>query len=180
MRQITLSEADVQAVAYERYHHPDPGVQRHMEILWLKHHGEPHQRIGTLAGCSRSTVQRTLAEYRAGGLSSLLQTPARQGSSDLDSRRASLEEVFATKPPRSVKEAREQIEQHTGVRRGLTQVRLFLRRLGLRPRKTAAIPVPPKSSLDEHVKVQAAFLHEQLQPRLEEARQGSRQVYFVD
>jgi transposase len=151
-----------------------------MEIIWLRHHGEPHQRIATLAGCSRSTVQRTLAEYRAGGLSSLLQTPARQASSELDRHRASLEEVFATKPPRSVKEAREQIERHTGVRRGLTQIRLFLHRLGLRPRKTAAIPVPPKSSLDEHVKAQAAFLHEQLQPRLEEARQGSRQVYFVD
>jgi hypothetical protein len=37
MRQITFSEADVQAIAHERYHHPDPRVQRHMEILWLKH-----------------------------------------------------------------------------------------------------------------------------------------------
>jgi len=62
MRAITFSEADVQAVAHERYHHPDPRVQRHMEVLWLRHHAFSHERIATLAGCSRSTVQRTLSE----------------------------------------------------------------------------------------------------------------------
>ena len=47
MRQITFSEADVQAIACERYHHPDPRVQRHMEVLWLKHHGFTHEEIAT-------------------------------------------------------------------------------------------------------------------------------------
>jgi hypothetical protein len=60
MRNVTFSEADVQGIAHERYHHPDPHVQRQMEILWLKHHEFTHERIATLAGCSRSTVQRTL------------------------------------------------------------------------------------------------------------------------
>lgn len=63
MRTLTFSEADVQGMAHERYHHPDPRVRRQVEILWLKHHGFTHERIATLADCSRSTVQRTLAEY---------------------------------------------------------------------------------------------------------------------
>ena len=180
MRQITLSEADVQAVAYDRYHHPDPRVQRRVEILWLKHHGERHDRIAALAGCSRSTVQRTLKAYLHGGLESVRRLEAHGSRSDLDGHRLALEEVFHQHPPRSVKEARALIERHAGVRRGLTQVRRFLRRIGLKPRKTAAIPVPPKSTLDEHVKKQAAFLGDQLEPRLAEARQGKRQVYFVD
>jgi transposase len=175
-----LSAADVQAVAYERYHHPDPRVQRHMEVLWLKHHGESHERIATLADCSRSTVQRTLAQYVAGGLEMVRQVPVGPVSSDLDAQRSSLEEVFASQPPRSVKEARHLIFEHTGIRRGLSQVRRFLHRLGLKPRKTAAIPVPPASTLAEHVQTQADFLEQQLGPRLEEARQGKRQVYFVD
>jgi len=41
MRQITFSDTDVQAIAHERYHPPDPQVQRHLEILWLKHHDFP-------------------------------------------------------------------------------------------------------------------------------------------
>ena len=52
--------------------------------------------------------------------------------------------------------------------------------LGLKPRKVAAIPIPPKSTLEEHVKKQAEFRANQLEPRLEEARQGKRQVLFVD
>jgi len=180
MRAITFSEADQQAVAHDRYHHPDPRVQRHLEILWLKHHGETHDRIATLAGCSRSTVQRTLTTYAQGGLEAVRSLAAHVSRSDLDNHRLALEAVFQKRPPRSVKEAQHLIRVYTGIRRGLTQVRRFLHRLGLRPRKVAAIPVPPKSTLEDHVKAQADFLHKQLQPRLEEARQGKRQVYFVD
>jgi hypothetical protein len=56
MPEITFSEADVQAIAHDRYHHPDPRVQRHMEILWLKHHGFNHQRLAwaKLSMCARS------------------------------------------------------------------------------------------------------------------------------
>lgn len=180
MREITFSEADVQAIAHERYHYPDPRVQRYLEILWLKHHGFAHEEIATLADCSRSTVQRTLNEHLQGGLELLRQVPRRQPHSDLDDHRVSLQDLFTKEPPRSVKQARHVIEEHTGIRRGLTQVRHFLHRLGLKPRKVAAIPIPPKSTLEEHVKTQAEFLEKQLEPRLEEARQGGRAVFFVD
>jgi transposase len=180
MRKITFSEADVQAIAHERYHHPDPRVQRHLEILWLKHHGFTQERIATLAGCSRSTVGRTLEQFDAGGLQRIRQVQLKEGHSELDSQRGSLEQLFQEHPPHSVKEARQQIEQHVGIRRGLTQVRRFLHRLGLAPRKVAAIPVPPNTTLPEHVKVQAEFRNTQLEPKLEEARQGRRQVLFVD
>lgn len=180
MRHLMFSEADVQALAHERYHHPDPRIQLQMEILWLKHHGFTHKRIATLAGCSRSTVQRTLSEYVAGGLERIRQVPVKASHSELERHRVCLEEVFTKHPPRSVKQARHVIEEHTGVRRGLTQVRHFLHRLGLAPRKVAAIPIPPKATLDEHVKKQAEFRETKLEPRLEEARQGLRQVFFVD
>src|SRR5262249_3056375 len=134
----------------------------------------------TLAGVSRSTVQRTLSAYVAGGLERIRQLPAKEGHSALDDHRASLEELLTQQPPRSVKQARHLIEQHTGIVRELTQVRLFLRRLGLKPRKVSAIPVPPKSTPQEHAKNQAEFLENKLEPLLEEARQGLRQVKFVD
>ena len=50
MREITFSEADVQAIAHDRYHYPDPRVQRRMTILWLKYHGFTHEDIATAAG----------------------------------------------------------------------------------------------------------------------------------
>jgi transposase len=155
-------------------------VQRHLEILWLKHHGFTQERIATLAGCSRSTVGRTLDQFGEGGLERIRQVQPQEGHSELDTQRGSLEQLFQEHPPHSVKEARQQIERHTGIRRGLTQVRHFLHRLGLAPRKVAAIPVPPNATLPEHVKVQAEFRKTQLEPKLEEARQGRRQLLFVD
>jgi transposase len=41
-------------------------------------------------------------------------------------------------------------------------------------------PRAPKKTLEEHVTEQAAFLESKLKPRLEEAQQGKRHVFFVD
>jgi transposase len=180
MRATTFSASDLEAIGWERYHHPDPQVQRRMEVLWLKHHGLGHQRIAALAGVSRSSVQRTLRAFRHGGLEQVRRLAYKAPTGALEGHRDSLEEHFRRQPPRSVKEARDTIEQRTGIRRGLTQVRRFLRRLGAAPRKVAAIPVPPKSSPGEHAQEQRRFLEEELEPRLGEARAGRRRVYFVD
>ena len=41
-------------------------------------------------------------------------------------------------------------------------------------------PGSPKKTLDEHVKEQARFLGQELQPKLDEALAGKRHVFFVD
>jgi transposase len=180
MRAVTFSEVDLQLIAYDRYHYPDPHVQRKMEVLWLLHHGETHERAATLAGVSRSSVHRCLTDYLKGGLEFIRRCPHKGSVSPLDEQQASLEEYFDQHPPQTVKAAQQVIVQRTGIRRGLTQVRRFLKRLGLTPRKACAIPVPPKATPAEHAQKQAAFLEDQLEPRLAEARAGRRQVRFVD
>jgi transposase len=152
-----------------------------MEVLWLKSLGLAHDRIALYAGVSRRTLQRYLNEYRDGGLAALRRCPWYHPEGAPAGHESSLEEVFRGHPPRSAKQARALIERHTGVRRGLTQVRHFLKgRLGLRWRKTGAIPVPPRETVEEHARKQSAFVREELEPRLEQARRGRRQVYFVD
>lgn len=180
MRSIPFSEDDLATIALERYYHPDPHVQRKMEVLWLKAHGLGHDQIALLAGVSRSSVQRYLNDFLAGGLELIRRCPWTGQHSALEDHSTSLEEYFRQHPPRSVAEAREVIRQRTGIRRGLTQVRRFLRRLGLKPRRVAAIPVPPKDTPEEHARTQQTFLDEQLEPALADARAGRRDVYFVD
>jgi transposase len=181
MRTFTFTAEERRDLAHDRFYHPDPRVQRKMEVLWLKSHGLNHSDIATSADVSRRTVQRYLDEYLDGGLPRLRRCPGQQPRSALVDHETSLEEYFQKHPPRSTKQARALIEQHTGVRRGLRQVRHFLKhRLGLRWREVGAIPVPPKKTIQEHAREQAAFVQEELGPRLEQARQGQRQVYFVD
>src|SRR5512135_2044964 len=177
MRSITFTADDRRTLARDRYYYPDPRVQQKMEVLWLKSLGVPHDQIALYARVSRRTVQRYLDQYLEGGLARLRRCQWHHPESALVEHASSLEDTFLEHPPRSTKQAQAMIEQRTGVRRGLTQVRHFLKdRLGLRWRKTGAIPVPPKKTVGEH----AIFLKEQLEPRLKQARRGRRQVYFVD
>src|SRR5512140_379961 len=127
MRTFTFPAEDRQELAHDRYHHPDPRVPRKMEVLWLKSHGLSHDDIATSADVSRRSVQRYLDEYLEGGLPRLRCCPGHQPRSALVEHETSLEEYFQTHPPRSTKQARAIIEQRTGVRRGLSQVRHFLK-----------------------------------------------------
>jgi transposase len=180
MRTFTFTEDELQAIRQDRYHHPDPQVQRRMDILWFKHHGLTHEGIAALAGVARATVQRCLDDYLAGGLDRLRRGSPRGPRSLLEQHRTSLEEYFRQHPPPTIRAAQQVIEERTGLRRGPTQVRRFLQRLGLRPRRVAAIPLPPNTPPDEHTRVQRAFVDEQLEPKLAEARAGQRDVCFVD
>ena len=147
----------------------------------LRPPARPHRRIAASAGVSRRTVQRYLRDDRTGGLDHLRRGRGHQPSGALAEHAASLEEYSREHPPRSAKHARAVIEQRTGVRRGLPQVRHFLKdRLALRWRKVGAVPVPPTKTVEEHAREQAEFLRGKREPRPEQARQGRRQVSFVD
>lgn len=159
MRHIDFSPDILAQIEHDRFEHPNPLVQRRMEVLWLKAHGEPHERIAKLAGVSRPTVQRLLDKYLDAGLAAARAYHWKSPVSILTEHRPQLETEFDQRPPHTTAEACSRIEQLTGVRRGPTQVRKFLRdTLKLRWRKTAAIPIPPKQTLAEHAANQAAFL----------------------
>ena len=159
MRRFIFPEDVRQALAHDRYRHPDPRVQERMEIVWLKSKGETHERIAELAGVSRRTVQRVLDVFETGGIEGLRTFHWHGPASALTPHRDSLEAAFRERPPLTVSVACQRIEDLTGVRRKPTRVRKFLREtLQLSWRKVAAVPVPPKLTVAEHAQKQASFL----------------------
>jgi transposase len=159
MRHFQFSPTVLSQIERDRFQHVDPLVQRRMEMLWLKAHGQEHALIAKLAGVSRPTVQRVLDLYEDGGLEAVRTFHWKTRPSALAEHRPLLEAEFRARPPHTVGEACQRIEQLTGVRRSPTRVREFLRQtMGLRWRKVAAVPVPPKQTLAEHAAHQAAFL----------------------
>jgi transposase len=159
MRRFEFTEEELKNIAQERFEHPDPRVQRRMEILWLKAHGETHERIATLADVSRRSVQRVLDLFEQDRLQAVRKLGAHRPQSALTPHQATLQAEFTDRPPHTVGEACVRIQQLTGVSRKRERVRCWMRdRLGLRWRKTAAIPVPPKKTIEEHAAIQAAFL----------------------
>jgi transposase len=143
MRRFTFPANDLDAIRHDRYHHPHPRVQQKMEVIWLKSQGCTHQDIARLADVSRRSVQRYLDDYADGGLERLRRLSWQGKPNALAACQASLEDHFLENPPRSAREAQAAIERLTGVRRGLTQVRAFLKKnLAWAGAKSA--PSPPK------------------------------------
>jgi transposase len=155
----SFPEPVVEEITDARYRHPDPRVQERMEILGLKSRNEPHGRIAELANVSRSTVQRTLRIYAAKGLDGIRSFGWKGHPSALTPHRATIEEAFRQHPPHTAHDATRRIEELTGVRRKPSRVRKFLKDdLGMKCLKVAPIPVPPKQTVEEHARTQAAFL----------------------
>jgi transposase len=155
----SFPETVIEAIARDRYRHPDPRVQERMEILWLKSRNEPHGRIAELANVSRATVQRTLRIYAAKGLDGVRSFGWKGQPSALTPHRATIEEAFRQHPPHTAHDAARRIEELTSVRRKASRVRKFLKEeLGMKCRKVASIPVPPKKTVEEHAQTQADFL----------------------
>ena len=152
MRPLHFSPDVLAEIEHDRFHHPLPQIQRRMDLLRLAAHGLPRPDLIRLSGLSKATVQRRLDEYRDGGLDAVRRWHFRGRSNGLAPHTTTLETHFAQHPPATVADARAVIERLTGVRRGLTQVRLFLKKTaaagtarpaGCRPRPT---PSPSSSS----------------------------------
>ncbi len=129
MRRFSFTSEDLDTIRHERYHHPHPRVQQKLEVLWLKSQGFTHEDIARLAGVSRRSVQRYLDAFADGGLERVRRLPWKGKANELAAHQGSLEDYFMEHPPRSTREAQTAIEEQTGVRRGLTQVRAFLKKL---------------------------------------------------
>jgi transposase len=125
---LVFSPDVLSQLSTERFEHPSPIVQRRMEVLWLIGNGETQQRAAQLAGVSEATVARHIALFRKRGLDGLRTLDWHTPTSELEKHRATLEDKFRERPPHTIAEASARIQELTGVRRGETQVRKFLRK----------------------------------------------------
>ena len=143
---VDLTADDQRVVNEERDAHPDAHVRRKMLVIWSLHCGLKREQAANLARVGLATVERYVAAYRDGGLDGLRQWNVQGPVSDLAAYRDVIRDSFAQQPVCTIAAACLRIEQLTGLRRGQTQVRRFLKGLGLKWQRIRAIPVPPKKT----------------------------------
>jgi len=143
---VGLTEDEQRVVNEERESHPEPHVRRKMLVLWSLHCGLKRTQAARLAVVGLATVERYVAAYRDGGLAGLRQWNVQGPVSDLAAYRETIRESFEQQPVSTIAEACVRIERLTGLKRGQTQVRRFLKELGLKWQRIRAIPVPPKKT----------------------------------
>lgn len=165
MLQIAFTEEEIKQLHHDRLHHPHTKVRQRCEVVYLKSLGFSHQEIGRIMRLSQPTVRRYLEMYQAGGLEKLKELNFYQPTSKLEAHRDEIRAEFEARPPRSINDAVKRIEELTDIRRSPTQVRVFLKSLGMKRLKVGQIPA--KADPEK----QKAFLENELAPRLEEAGQ---------
>ncbi len=175
MIRLELDADDLEEIA-EALDDPETGDRSKLKLMAIRLHslGTPHGHIAKALNVSADTVTNYCKTYLHGGIGELIENRHFRPTSSAD---PFLEEILRTlesDPVATAKEAAHRIEQISGIAFSQTQTRRILKRLGLSYRKTAAIPgkVDPQ--------IQFTFLEEELLPRLQEAREGKRRVFFVD
>jgi transposase len=178
MIQLDFFETEIDALYHERFHHPHPHVQKKMEVLYLKSHGLTHNEICRLVRITRATLCEYLKQYQQGGIEKLKELNFNKPQSELQTHNQTIEMDFKEQPPQSVVEAQDRIEKLTGIRRSPTQIRAFMKKLGMKFLKVGH--VPGKSCEPDKLNEQETFEQDQLQPRLQQARHDKRAVLFMD
>lgn len=174
MLTLNISEADIEHVKYERIHYPIARIRARFDALYLTSQGYTRGQVSKLTGLHRNTITAQIKSYEAGGLEQVKVLRWKGPASCLAPHEQSLETYFEAHPPRTTKQARAAITQITGETLSVHEVRRFLHKLGMKPRKAGHIPAKADPAKQEF------FLHKQLKPLLKKAKAKKCQVFFVD
>jgi transposase len=169
-----IAVGDIALANYERYHYPHPVVQKRMASIYLTGKGYCPKEVACIVGIHRNSVANHLRLYQQAGLAGLKQVGYQGRVGALTSHRQSLEDYFRSQPARSVNEAVVRIKELTGIERSPERVRVFMRRIGLKPRKLGHIPAKAD------VAKQADFLNHTLEPLMAKAQAGECHLLFMD
>lgn len=175
MLKPNFTEEEITLIYQLFMEHPSGTAKKKLHVVYLKALGLPHQEIVRIARVSGDSVTRYLKAYVEGGVTALCSSQRYCPRSALLPHTDLLKTHFQSHPPHTVAEAANEIEKLTGIKLALSACRDFMRKcLGMKCRKMAAIP--SKADPDK----QSVFLHDKLEPWLEEEKQCKRRVFFVD
>ena len=149
--QLEFTPELISEIRYQRYNHLVPLVQRRMETLLLKAHNLSHAQIEEIAGVSGNTMREYFNPYQQGGIEKLKEINYYKPEGELVKHIVSLEAHFRENPPASIKEARQEIEEITGVKRSETQVRGFLKKTQFSLQKSRQLACQSRSRKTERV-----------------------------
>lgn len=140
MLKLEFSPEEMAFLQEQRFCHPHPKVRRKLEALYLRSQKVKNSDIIAWCGISKATLHVYLKAYAKGGLERLTARRDHRPQSALQQHREQLAVYFREHPPATVAEAAATIRELTGIERKPTQVRQFMKSLGMKPLKVGMIP----------------------------------------
>lgn len=174
MLTLRISSEELKEVNYERYQYPVAKIRIRFMILSLLAQGLHKATVAQHTGVHTNTVRTCIRLYNHGGLDCIKQLHYKGRKSRLANVAPTIEQHFRDEPPKSSREAAARIDTLTHTSISASAARRFMRRIGMRCMRQGQIPgkVDPKRQRD--------FLDTTLQPLIDEAHAGKRELFFVD
>lgn len=154
--------------------HIHPIIRQRAHVLLLRAEGISNTQISRITGLSEPTIIDYVHQYLGKGEHWITALNFRKPTGQLQAFDESIKNHFNKNPVSTITQACKEVLDLTGVTIKNTQMRAYLKTLDIKWRKVGGIP----AKVD--IEAQQKFHDEQLQPRLEEAKSGTRTVYFVD
>ena len=156
-------------------------LRTRLNILFLTKKFDNANLIAEISGVSTGQVFKIIKIYNNFGIDGIKTIKHNKQESKLMGFADLICHEFKNKSPSSIKEANMIIYQLTGLRRSLTQVRKFLKKLGMKYLKPLLIPTGKKETdLSEKVKTQKAFVKNELSKAMRDAEKGKCKLLFMD
>jgi len=147
MIKIEFTDSEIDQLFEEKERNTHHRVRKKAEVIYLKGLNFSHSDIQRIARISRPTLAAYLKDYNRDKLLSVTEINFYKPKSELDNHIPELKAYFEEHLPASSNEAQMIIEQKTGIKRSPTQVREFLKRIGMKILKVGYLP--GKSSEEE-------------------------------
>lgn len=173
MLKINMPSCDLASLHNLRAN-PHPIVQDKALAVLMHSQNIKTNAIATVLDCCDNTVRNYLHEYENSGIDGISKIKFNKPKSELDSYADNFKQIFAENPPSTIAQATSIIKEHTGIELSHPQVRRFMKSIGLKCRKTAAIPAKA------NVKTQEDCIENQLKPAIKEAEEGKIKLFFLD
>lgn len=174
MIEINLSANERPLLRDLHQNHIHPVIRQRAHVILLRAGKIQNEHISAITGLCVTTIINYTHQYLEKGSSWVTTLNFRKPASQLQSFDAEILAYFEKNPVSTITEACQKVSKLTGVTVKNTQMRAYLKKLGIKWRKVGGIP----AKVD--IAVQQRFHDEKLQPRLEEAQTGKRSVYFMD
>ncbi len=140
MIKIQFSNEQIDQLFEEKRKNGNSIVRKKAEVLILKSLGYSHTEIIAITRISEPTLTNYLKDYISGGIEKIKEINFYKPQSELDAFKDELKKEFDEHPPQTCAEASHKIEEITGLKRSPTQIREFLKRIGMKIRKVGYVP----------------------------------------
>ena len=140
MLKIEIPESNKQLLREARYSQPHPRVLLKLDALFFKSFKIENSDMYDMLDICDNTLREYFKQYVKDGVKGLQDVNFYRPSCELKDYADIIEKHFTEHPPGSISKAVAIIESLTGIKRGETQTRKFLKSLNCRYAKTESVP----------------------------------------